>query len=210
MTYKKVVRHLGTVHAHESAFYVECCVLGCPRTYTNFHSYKSHLYKRHREVIIDLPSASETNDTLLPSTTEIEPPSPQSNTCTSESDLLVASTSTSRQREAALFILKAKHLHKVSQNALNGLQCDISSMLETTVHQLEVGVMDLLHMSPLREQVRTVFHSPIVTDPFCGLTSKYMQKSFYKAEFQLVVSYRASIIVCVYIYPCSHVLVHTK
>lgn len=71
--------------------------------------------------------------------------------------------------------------------------------------------MDLLHMSPLREQVRTVFHSPIVTDPYCGLTSKYMQKSFYKAEFQLVVSYGTSIIVCVYIYPCSIIiLVHTK
>ena len=113
----------------------------------------------------------------------------------------MVSTSTLQPREAALFILKAKHLHKVSQNTLNRLQCDFSSMLEATVHQLEVGVMDLLHMSPLREQVRTVFHSPIVTDPFCGLTSKYMQKSFYKAEFQLVVSYRTSIIcsMCVHI-----------
>ena len=130
MTYKKVVRHLGTVHAHESAFYVECCVPGCPRTYTNFHSYKSHLYKKHRDVI-DLPSTSETNDTFLPSTTEIETPIPQSNTCTSEPDLPVVSTSTLRQREAALFIFKAKHLHKVSQN---GLQCDFSLMLEATVH----------------------------------------------------------------------------
>ena len=33
-TYKGVLHHLGTVHAHEARFHVQCDFLGCPRTYT--------------------------------------------------------------------------------------------------------------------------------------------------------------------------------
>ena len=48
---KGVLRHMGTVHAHEAGFYVRCYVQECPATYSNFHSYKKHLYKKHRDVL---------------------------------------------------------------------------------------------------------------------------------------------------------------
>ena len=48
---KGVLRHMGTIHAHEAGFYVRCQVKDCPYTYTNYHSYKKHLYKKHRDVL---------------------------------------------------------------------------------------------------------------------------------------------------------------
>ena len=32
-------------------FYVRCQVQDCPYTYTNYHSYKKHFYKKHRDVL---------------------------------------------------------------------------------------------------------------------------------------------------------------
>ena len=46
---KGVVRHIGAVHSHEAGFHVTCGIDGCPRTYGNFHSYKKHMFLKHRE-----------------------------------------------------------------------------------------------------------------------------------------------------------------
>jgi len=48
---KGVVCHIGSVHAHGANFHVTCGLQGCPRTYTNFHSYKKHMYSRHRDTL---------------------------------------------------------------------------------------------------------------------------------------------------------------
>ena len=48
---KGVLRHIGAVHAHEANFQVICGVQGCPRSYSNYHSYKKHMYQKHREVL---------------------------------------------------------------------------------------------------------------------------------------------------------------
>lgn len=45
---------MGTVHAHDPTFSVRCSVGDCPRVYSNYHSYKKHIYKKHREVLDDL------------------------------------------------------------------------------------------------------------------------------------------------------------
>ena len=63
-------------------------------------------------------------------------------------------------------------------------------MLEFRVQQLEAGVIKVLggNDHPLSQKVHEVFTSPFVTDPFCGLMTEYMQKQFYKDEFNFVVS----------------------
>lgn len=65
-------------------------------------------------------------------------------------------------------------------------------MLESTVRHLEGEVMAILGTNDMdcqtMQQVHTVFNSPIISDPFSGLTTQYFQKAFYKDEFRLVVS----------------------
>ena len=48
---KGVLRHIGSIHAHEHSFHITCGVQGCPRSYSNYHSYKKHMYKKHRDVL---------------------------------------------------------------------------------------------------------------------------------------------------------------
>ena len=54
-TLKGVVRHIGRCHAYDGGFHVTCGVEGSVRTYQNFHSYKKYLYKKHCEIMSDLP-----------------------------------------------------------------------------------------------------------------------------------------------------------
>ncbi len=48
---KGVLRHLALIHSHEADFRVICGINGCSRNYSNYHSYKKHMYQRHREVL---------------------------------------------------------------------------------------------------------------------------------------------------------------
>ena len=77
------------------------------------------------------------------------PGSPTPSNCPSEPDSVDATcTFTSakeRMRDAAHFVLEAKHVHKVVQSSLNGVMCDFTAaMLESTVHCLETGIMAAL------------------------------------------------------------------
>ena len=138
-TFKGVLRHLGTVHAVEAGFFVRCSLHGCSRTYRNFHSYKKHIYMKHREILEISASELDTESQVLLSSPGNVTPShcPESDDATSEA-------CTSGKREAALFVLRAKHVHKVAQSSLNGIMCDYTSMLESTLHSLETGVMAAL------------------------------------------------------------------
>lgn len=94
------------------------------------------------------------------------------------------------KRAAALFALKAMHIHKVSQSSLPDLMLDITTMLEFKVHQIESNVIEALkdYDSDLQATVRSHFHSQSVVDPFCGLTTSQKQKSYFSDQFQLLVS----------------------
>ena len=101
------------------------------------------------------------------------------------------------KKDAALFVLKCKHIHKVSQRSLNGLLCDFCTMLELRVDFLKTQVDEVVS-NDVKQQISTIFQSPVVTDPFCGLQTEHMQKMFFKDELHLVVCYiHASIFVVV-------------
>ena len=100
---------MGTVHAHDPTFSVRCSVGDCPRMYRNYHSYKKHVYKKHREVLDGLTLQSR-DDSVSP-LVDAENTSP---TFYSSEDEICDIPNASKA-SAALFILKLKHVHKVSQ-----------------------------------------------------------------------------------------------
>ena len=105
-----------------------------------------------------------------------------------ESDDAISEACTSGKREAALFVLRAKYVHKVAQSSLNRIICDYTSMLESTLHRLETGVMAALGSADavLTKEISEIFHSQCESDPFYGLTTEFMQK-FFKEEFHHMV-----------------------
>lgn len=44
----KLIQHVGLVHAHEPNFSITCCVGDCQSTFSRFHSFRKHVYRKHR------------------------------------------------------------------------------------------------------------------------------------------------------------------
>lgn len=124
---------------------------------------------------------STDHSAVYQSTTEVEPEVEE-----------IFDTCEISKKAAALFILKAKHVHKVAQSRLNGMMGDISNLLESKVYDLESKVMAVLNFHDadpaLKLEVNKIFHSTDWSDPFFGLASQFLHQKFLKAKLCLVVS----------------------
>lgn len=178
---KGVIRHLGLVHAHEAGFYVRCNVQDCPRTYDKFVSYKKHMYSKHRSILQVQPVSST------------RPPDESDEGEGYNSDM---DTTTSNdvhrftRREAALFVLKAKHVHKVAQSSLGELLCDFTTILERSVRDVHCKVSEIVtNIDPaLKSQIAMAFKSSDILDPFQGMSTEHKQNCFFKENFDLLVN----------------------
>lgn len=181
---KGVLRHIGSVHAHECNFHITCGVQGCPRSYSNYHSYKKHWYKKHRDVL------------ELDDDDEREPPQPIATDSYqfSDSDTDTApqylQTEQDERRRNALFLMKATTVCKVSKCSLDQLIGDITLFLDEKVQSLKKEVMATLRQKDveLDEDLSPLFQSPSVISPFQGLHTEHMRKKFYVDKMGLLVS----------------------
>ena len=116
-------------------FYVRCFVDDCPSTYRNFHSYKKHLYTKHRAVLEVPPISADINitDNINTATDEIS--------CKIDDFDDSINSRIDEDRSAALFVLKAKQVHKVSQCALTNILFDYSEMHENNIREICEKVM---------------------------------------------------------------------
>lgn len=93
-----------------------------------------------------------------------------------------------RQKKAALFALKTRHVHKVAQSSIQGVMCDFTTKLESTVLELKSRVLKVIENTELKIKVAEIFDTPNVLDPFGGLENEYQLKKYYHEKFLLVVS----------------------
>lgn len=181
---KGVIRHLGVVHANEAGFYVHCVVEDCPQTYNKFLSYKKHMYSKHRDLLGITPANNDVTG-LDSDQTDLDGSSSDMDIYDSFSEDI----STFSRNEAALFVLKARHVHKVAQSSICEVMCDFTSLLERSVHKLHSRVFEILDdIDPvMKNEVTVAFNSQDVLDPFRGMTTEHMQHSFFKKTFHLLV-----------------------
>ena len=132
--FEAVLRHIGSIHSFEPNFRITCGVDGCPRTYTSYRSYRKHILKKHGSWIKESDSGchrEEENEDF-----DLNNNSPQSSFCeTVEKPAMY---------DAALFILKAKEVRRISQRALNGLLFDVSELQRNHIMSLATEVNQLL------------------------------------------------------------------
>ena len=113
-SYAGILRHIGEVHSFSPDFRI-VCGLGsekCPATYTNFQSFRSHVYKKHREVLTR-SHGEEDNDTtsLCPSVNDGD----NGGLDVSINGAQDGEDEDQITRAAALFILKTMEIHRTSQ-----------------------------------------------------------------------------------------------
>lgn len=110
-----VLRHIGSVHAHEPNFHIVCGVNGCSRAYYNYHSFRKHLLlgRRHRDSAFhDEVNRCEEGDLSMLTSGEGE--FDQGGNSSGRHHVLPEQQS---KRAKALFLMKAKEVHKISQTA---------------------------------------------------------------------------------------------
>lgn len=47
-TLVKFIQHVGLVHAHEPSFSITCGISECQSTFSQFQSFRKHVYRKHR------------------------------------------------------------------------------------------------------------------------------------------------------------------
>lgn len=169
---------MAAVHAHDPTFHTICGIEECPRTYTNFFSFKRHLYCKHRGVLDLMPVSP---DVIMTVSDDIEDGS---------SSCEVNATEIDEKKESALFIMKAKTVHKVSQSALSGLLDDFSSMLERKIGFIQEGVEKITNNMPAENQtsIAKLFQEPSISTPFIGLETQHFQEKYFVEKLGLLVS----------------------
>jgi len=185
---KALIRHVGLVHAHDAGFYVKCEVKDCPRTYNKFLSYKKHMYSKHRNVLGNLISDGSVGD-LQSSSCDLDSDY-DSDGQAQDTNAMPSDENVYTRREAALFVMKAKHVHHIAQSSLCEVMTDFTSLLEQSVTRLHTRVVNLLgDIDPaLQIEIDEAFNQYDVTDPFYGMTTEHKQNCFFREEFNLVVS----------------------
>ena len=50
-SFASVLRHIGSIHRFDPGLSIRCGIKACPETYTNFESFRSHVYRKHRDIL---------------------------------------------------------------------------------------------------------------------------------------------------------------
>ena len=58
-TFSTVLRHMGN-HCFDAGLCIRCGINSCTEQYRNFESFRSHVYRKHREVLVTNSTPLET------------------------------------------------------------------------------------------------------------------------------------------------------
>lgn len=151
-TFNLLLRHIGRVHAGSADFHLSCGLLingtRCLTTFTNFHAYKRHLRKIHREVIPMQDEEEHSNrneEENSDNYSDIHDTSEYS--C--EDHPPVTSRESYSDRQAALWILRLKEENKLTQSAVDEILSDVTELCSSVVHQLGSELHDVLNSAGL-------------------------------------------------------------
>ena len=202
-TIELLLHHIGKVHGN-SNFFLESNGTRCATTFTNFHAYKRHLRKKHREVISNTEATEgifeeqlEENADVGESTGSSIPVSypdegnlsdysrEQTETCESQAKDL--------NKEVALWILKLKEGRKLTQLAVDEILSDVTELTTNIVSHLCQELHDALRPLAFSSSDIANFDSifsedSLYANPFRNLHTQHLQMSYYRKHFNFVVS----------------------
>ena len=161
-----------------------CGVNNCVQTYTNYASFRKHLKLKHFGSIIEPAGVSEDDFTDNTSSTD------------NTSIQLVGDTeieSDSSTHQAALFTLKLREIHKVSQLAMTEIMTEVSTMLNEAIQDLKEKVFTVMDNDKVKVPAATLHTLEAMfkkahQDPFESLYTEYHRTKYYRENIGLVVS----------------------
>ena len=147
-TFAAVLRHIGCTHEGDEQLALVCPVPGCPRQdpYSNFESFRSHMYRKHRDVLQQRSclDTSEFEGTTEDTSGEedigdMDVLESEGFDCSPE-DQGMRSSDGDLQYSAARFLLKTREERKITQSAVDGMVHDISDLWDKAMKKVHVCV----------------------------------------------------------------------
>ena len=174
-SFAAVLRHIGEAHRFDAGLTIRCGIDHCPQTYMNYESFRSHVYRKHRNALHTVTSpiltAAEASDSLE---TETEPPEPfVTESVSQEIDL---------HNSGARFLLKARDQYQIPQSTLNMIISDIKGLWMTSMESLKTKLLEPdIDFNSLEEHFNNSF-------PLDDLETERKQLKYYKDNFHYLVS----------------------
>ena len=104
-----------------------------------------------------------------------------------------------QKKVAALFLLKLKEIHKVSQTALLGIVDDINELVQHRIQSIEIEVMLYLSSNGVSQDIcnelQKIFRAG---QSISFLNTTYLQQKYYKEYLGLLVSTCLCMYVCIF------------
>ena len=165
-TFAGVLRHIGLFHRFDANLSIYCGINYCPQTYTNYESFRSHVYRKHRDslhstlngIVPSLMESSNSEDAM-----SIDPEEPVQEEPHEQADI---------KESGAKFILKLREEYRIPQSTLNKIIMDMRGLWEVSLSSIMENVKDL--------DMNTSF-------PLNGFDTEYLQQRYFKQNFNYLV-----------------------
>lgn len=155
-TCKEYLQHIGLFHAYQPDFKVTCGISGCQRTYTNFGTFRNHVYDVHSASTTESVEVESVNATSMDcnedytSNDESEYASDDdaSNDCSSSAVLDGCDyhvepycSQDMLKRSAAIALLGVKEKFKLTQASLQGIIQSMTALTQQNTSTLKSKVV---------------------------------------------------------------------
>ena len=125
---------MGT-HRFDPGLRIRCGINSCIEQYKNFESFRSHVYRKHRDVLV-IHSASA--EPLTIGSLDQQHGEMDGECWEKDVEVELRTCNYDLKRSAALFLLKTRQERKVTQTALNGIVQDFQSLWRDAMEKLQV------------------------------------------------------------------------
>ncbi len=130
-SFRSVLRHVGEVHKHDTNFFIRCGIGHCPQTYKNNDSFRSHVYRKHRDALYSTTQEDGNPRIEVNNNEFVDDPDDETNQQPS------LASDFSLQERAAKFVLKARDEYRIPQSTVNKLLKDVAELVTSGVHQTQ-------------------------------------------------------------------------
>ncbi len=190
--------HLRQVHVSDVDISVSCPVRECGTVYSKVNSLCSHIYRRHKDLLLVLDS-TKANVTSCDKTIASEIETSTSIITLDHSvpdsfdhdvNVLLHKDGTEQKKKSVLFLMQLKEERLLTQAAVDDVVSGCKEVLGYTLSHIKAGVSRSLSKSGINfediDGLDDVFSD--VSDPFVGLESAYLQDKFISQELGCIVS----------------------
>lgn len=179
-SFASVLRHIGEIHRFDPGLVIRCGIEHCPQTYTNYESFRSHVYRKHRVVLHEesTPNVTETCDDN----------SDQSDASAYEMVDLFTSEVSDIKDFGAKFLIKVREEYRIPQLTLNKLINDVKGLWIVALDSIKVKLkkeVELISPAISDESLMKCFDDSF---PLDGLQTEHFQLKYYKEHFNYLVS----------------------